>query len=141
MRLLLESVSKTNLAPTNSSHSSIRFHCKIVSNGEKSKTIDALSPVHVDGKTTFWFLIVADIFFFTTLLVLGFIIFLFSLAQFTLSGKILFHCKFFFTSSDSTKKHFKLIFVFPLKFKTFKGIREIVVHLQPWVRNLKSEIC
>lgn len=41
----------TCLAPTNLSHSSIRFHCKIVSNGVKSR-LRALSPVQDDGRIT-----------------------------------------------------------------------------------------
>lgn len=48
------------LAPTNSSHSSIRFHCRMVSKGVKSR-LRALSPVHDDGKMTFCCLPDADI--------------------------------------------------------------------------------
>lgn len=62
----------THLAPTNSSHSSIRFHCSTVSNGVKS-SVSEFSPVHDDGSITFCCLYVADIFFFKMLLVLGFI--------------------------------------------------------------------
>lgn len=77
----------THLAPTNSSHSSIRFHCSTVSNGVKS-SVSEFSPVHDDGNITFCCLYVADIFFFRRLLVLGFIwtgIFLFFRRQ-TMSG-------------------------------------------------------
>lgn len=51
---------QTYLAPTNSSHSNIRFHCKMVSKGVKSK-LRALSPVHEDGKMTFCCLLLLDV--------------------------------------------------------------------------------